>query len=194
MWRRKAGKNLTEAKRNAAAFYQKTEQLMQQARGQQLTPEQKLVSLIQHVDEVPAELDAHDLLQEALRVYVYQSIPGKRAEWTGQDVLRGTARPMNTVAALLPRAAQLKSPLPTTAFEWHRYLTKLMEHSGREYNQQVKRDNALVWRASEFQRCQASTVRTLLRFLNGLFGIAEEEGWIQSNPFDRFTKRIKLRA
>ena len=69
-----------------------------------------------------------------------------------------------------------------------------MEHSGREYIQQVSRDDALAWRASELERCQASTVRTRLRFLNGLFGVAEEEGWVQSNPFEGLTKRVKARA
>ena len=50
-----------------------------------------------------------------------------------------------------------------------------MEHSGREYIQQVTRDDALAWRADELSRCQGSTVKTRLRFLNGLFGVAQEE-------------------
>ena len=200
MWRRKAGKNLAEAKRNAAVFLAETEQLIQQARGQQLTPEQKLVSLIPHVADVPEGMDAHDLVQEVSREPMHLDDKGtvnpryEELHGLAQDVLRGTARPMNTAEELLTRAALLKSPSPSTAFEWQRYLTKLMEHSGREYIQQVSRDDALAWRASELERCQASTVRTRLRFLNGLFGVAEEEGWVQSNPFEGLTKRVKARA
>lgn len=32
--------------------------------GQQMSPEQKLVSLIPHASEVPADVDAHDLVSE----------------------------------------------------------------------------------------------------------------------------------
>lgn len=200
MWRRKAGTNLAEAKRNAAVFLQETEQLIQQAQGKHQIAEQKLRLLIPHVDDAPADMDAHDLVQQVSREPMYLDNKGtvnpRYEELLGmaQDVLRGTARPMNTAEELLTRAALLKSPSPSTAFEWQRYLTKLMEHSGRDYIQQVTREDALAWRASELERCQASTVRTRLRFLNGLFGVAKEEGWVQSNPFEGLTKRVKARA
>ena len=44
------------------------------------------------------------------------------------------------------------------------------------------------------ERCQPSTVRTRLRFLNGLFGVAVEEGWVQTNPFFELTKRVRGRT
>ena len=69
-----------------------------------------------------------------------------------------------------------------------------MEHTGKQYIQQITREDALSWRAGELERCQPSTVRTRLRFLNGLFGVAVEEGWIQSNPFFELTKRVRGRA
>ena len=108
-----------------------------------------------------------------------------------QDVLQGTAKPLTRPEELLTRARLLKDPSAGTAYEWQRYLTKLMEHSGREFIQQVTRDDALAWRANELSRCQASTVKTRLRFLNGLFGVAQEEGWVESNVFEGLTKRVK---
>ena len=72
-------------------------------------------------------------------------------------------------------------------------LTKLMEHSGRKFIQQVTREDALSWRSSELERCQASTVRTRLRFLNGLFAVAEEEGLVQSNPFHDLPNPLRQR-
>lgn len=66
-----------------------------------------------------------------------------------------------------------------------------MEHSNRQHVEQVTREDALAWRADELSRCQASTVKNRLRLLNGLFGVAAEEGWVQSNPFSDLTKRIK---
>ena len=102
MWRRKAGTNLAEAKRNAAVFLQETEQLIQQARGKQLTSEQKLVSLIPHAADAPAVMDAHDLVQEVSREPMHLDDKGtvnpryEELHGLAQDVLRGTARPMNT--------------------------------------------------------------------------------------------------
>ena len=69
-----------------------------------------------------------------------------------------------------------------------------MEHTGKQYIQQITREDALSWRAGELERCQPSTVRTRLRFLNGLFGVAVEEGWVQSNPFFELTKGGRGRA
>ena len=44
------------------------------------------------------------------------------------------------------------------------------------------------------ERCQPSIVRTRLRFLNGLFSVAVEDGWVQVNPFFELTKRVRGRA
>ncbi|WP_253912361.1 tyrosine-type recombinase/integrase [Synechococcus sp. KORDI-52] len=199
MWRRKAGTTLAEAKRNAAVFLQETEQLIQQAQGQQQTDEQKLLSLIPKREEIPDDIDAHDLIQSVTREPTYLDSKGTvnpeylKLYETAKNVLDGSARPMHTPEQLLTRAALLKDPSQSTAFEWRRYLLKLMEHSGKEYIQEITRDDALAWRAEELGRCQASTVKTRLRFLNGLFGVAEEEGWVQSNPFKDLTKRVKAK-
>ncbi len=66
-----------------------------------------------------------------------------------------------------------------------------MEHSGREYIQQAIGDDPLAWRANELSRCQPSTVKTSLHFLNGLFAVSLEEGWVESNVFEGLTKRVK---
>ena len=63
----------------------------------------------------------------------------------------------------------------------------------QEFIKQVTREDDLAWRARDLERCQRSTVKTRLRFLNGLFGVALEEGWVQSNPFTYLTKRVRGR-
>ena len=182
MWRRKAGTTLAEAKRNAAVFLQETELLIQQVQGQQQTDEQKLLSLLPKRDEIPADVGAFELVERTSTEPTYLDYKGtpnpKFVELyeLAQGVLDGSARAMNTPEELLTRAALLKDPSQSTAFEWRRYLMKLMEHSGKKYIQEITRDDALGWRAEELSRCQASTVKTRLRFLNGLFGVAEEEG------------------
>ena len=199
-WIRKAGNSSTEAKRNAALFLAETEQLIKAARGQQLTATQKLVSLIPERGLVPADMDAHDLVSEVSREPMYLDERGtvnpryEELHEVAKGVLDGTAQDLKTPEDLLTRATLLKSPAPGTRFEWERYLGKLMEHTGKQYIQQITREDALSWRAGELERCQPSTVRTRLRFLNGLFGVAVEEGWVQSNPFFELTKRVRGRA
>lgn len=196
-WIRKAGDTITEAKRNAAVFLEESEQLIREARGQRLSDEQRLLSLLPVRKEIPEDMDATDLVEQTTRVPMYLDDQGsinprfEKLYEIAQGVLKGTAKALTKPEELLTRATLLKDPSAGTAYEWSRYLTKLMEHSGREYIQQVTREDALSWRADELSRCQGSTVKTRLRFLNGLFGVALEEGWVQSNPFDGLTKRVK---
>ena len=109
-WIRKAGDTLTEAKRNAAQFLQESEQLIREARGKQLSPAQKLVSLISHVAEAPADLDAHDLVQgvsaEPMHLDNEGTVNPKYEELheIAQGVLKGTAKPLTRPDELLTRA------------------------------------------------------------------------------------------
>ena len=85
-WIRKAGDTLPEAKRNAAVFLEESEQLIREARGKKLSPAQKLVSLIPHIAEATADLDAHDLVQQVSREPLYLDEEGnqpevRRASW-----------------------------------------------------------------------------------------------------------------
>ena len=125
-WIRKAGDTITEAKRNAAVFLEESEQLIREARGKQLSPEQKLVSLLPQREEIPEDFNAHDLVSEVSREPMYLDVKGtvnpryEELHDLAQDVLRGTARPLNKAGELLTRAALLKSPSASTAFEWQR--------------------------------------------------------------------------
>ena len=197
-WIRKAGDTATEANRNAAIFLEETEQLIREARGQRLTPEQKLSSLIPLREEIAAsDLTVDELISDVSHEPAYLYSKGtlnpryEELNEIAQGVLTGTAKLLKRPEELLTRATLLKDPSAGTAYEWGRYLTKLMEHRGREYIQQVTRDDALAWRADELSRCQGSTVKTRLRFLNGLFRVAQEEGWIEGNPFEGLTTRFK---
>ena len=70
-WRRKVGNTLTEAKRNALVFLEETDQLIREAQGQQLTPEQKILSLLPVRYQIPDDLDAHDLVGMNTREPMY---------------------------------------------------------------------------------------------------------------------------
>ena len=168
MWRRKAGTTLAEAKRNAVVFLQETEVLIREAQGEQQADAQKLLSLLPRREEILDEVGAFELVERTSKEPAYldnQGTPNPKfveLYELAQSVLDGSARAMNTPEELLTRAALLKDPSQSTAFEWRRYLMKLMKHSGKKYIQQITREDALAWRADELGRCQASTVKTRL--------------------------------
>ena len=101
-WIRKAGNSAAEAKRNAAMFLAETEQLIKQARGQQLTATQKLVSLIPERGLVPADIDAHDLVSSVSREPIYLDDRGtvnpryEELHEVAKGVLDGTAQDLKT--------------------------------------------------------------------------------------------------
>ena len=106
-WIRKAGDTLTEAKRNAAVFFEESEQLIRETRGKQLTPEQKRVSLARHIAEAPADLNAHDLMAEVSREPMHLNNEGtvnpRYEDLHGivQDVPKGTAKALTRPQELL---------------------------------------------------------------------------------------------
>jgi hypothetical protein len=185
-WTRKAGNTAAEAKRNVPQFLAETEQPIKEARGQKLTPSQKIRSLLPERGLVPADMDAHDLVSEVSREPMDLDEKGsvnpryEELHDLAKGVLDGTAADLKTPEELLTQATLLKSPAATSRDDWEWHLTKLMEQSGKQYIQQVTREDALAYLADQLQRCQQSTVKTRLRALTGLFGVAVEESWVQS--------------
>ena len=73
---RKPGNTAAEAKRNVPQFPAETEQLIKEARGQKLTPSQKIRSLLPERGLVPADMDAHDLVSSVSREPIYLDSEG----------------------------------------------------------------------------------------------------------------------
>ena len=199
-WRRKAGNTLTEAKRNALVFLEETDQLIREAQGQQVTPEQKLLSLLPARDQFPDDVDAHELIQMTSRESMYLDDIGtinpryEQLHDLATGVLAGTARSPKTAAELLHIATLLKDPAASTKVEWTSHLAKVMEFSGKEFVTALTREDALAFRQHLLTNTAASTTKTRLKYLSGLFNVAVDEGWIDSNPFDGLTKNIRSKA
>ena len=66
-WIGKSVNSATEAKVNAAVFLAETEQVIRETRGQQITPTQKLLSLLPQREDIPSDMDARNLVQEVSR-------------------------------------------------------------------------------------------------------------------------------
>ena len=181
-WRRKAGKTLGEAKRNALVFLEETDQLIREAKGQQETPDQKLLSVMPLRGLFPDDLGT--------------ITPRYQQEFRGrpEKALEGTCNPPKTPDELLTIATLLKSPAPSTKKEWERHLGKLMEHCQKQFITALTRDDALSYRHHLLTTTAASTTKTRLRYLSGLFNVAVDEGWINSNPIEGLTKRVRGKA
>ncbi|MDC0277618.1 site-specific integrase [bacterium] len=199
-WRRKAGNTLSEAKRNALTFLEETDQLIREAKGQQLTPEQKILSLLPQREQIPEDVDAHELVSINSREPMYLDDLGtinpryEELHDLAKGVLEGTAKPPKTAKDLLTLADLLKSPAPSTRKEWEIHMGKLMEHSHKQFITALTREDALSYRQHLLQTTAASTTKTRLRYLSGLFNVAVDEGWIDSNPIEGLTKRVRSKT
>ena len=200
MWRRKAGNTLTEAKRNALVFLEETDQLIRQARGEPLTPEQQILSLLPSRDQFTEDIDAHELVSMTTREPMYLDDIGttnpryEQLHDLATGVLDGTAKAPKTPDDLITLATLLKSPAASTRKEWEIHMGKLMEHSQQQHITSLTRDHALAYRQHLLQTTAASTTKTRLRYLSGLFNVAVDEGWIDSNPIEGLTKRVRSKA
>ena len=199
-WRRKAGKTLNEAKKNAVEFLKETDQLIREARGQQVMPEQKLLSLLPMRNQFPKNVDSHDLAQTTSREFIRLDDPeninphDEELHRLIKRVLKGTTKTPKTADDLLELATLSKSPAPSTKKEWERNLGKLMEHSHKQFITELTRDDALNYRKHLLTTTAASTTKTRLRYLSGLYNVAVDEGWIQSNPMEGLNKKVRSKA
>jgi integrase len=181
-------------------FLEETDQLIREAKGQQLSPEQKILSLLPQRKQIPEDVDAHELVEMNSREPMYLDSEGtinpiyeqQLAVATG--VLDGTAKPPKTAEDLLTLATLLKSPAPSTRKEWEIHMGKLMEHCQKEFIMALTRDDALAYRQHLLTTTAPSTTKTRLRYLSGLFNVAVDEGWINSNPLEGLTKRVRSKA
>ena len=96
---------------------------------------------------------------------------------------------------LIDLAVRLKDPAPSTLTEWNRHLSKAMEVAGVESVDEVTEAHARKYRDHLLDSVQASTTKTRLRYVKALFEVAEEEDWIERNPFNAIKlKRIKAKS
>jgi len=98
-------------------------------------------------------------------------------------------------ADLLELGARLKRPAEQTAMAWERALKEFSDWLGHPHLQLTTRQNAAEFRDQLLARgLKVSTIKTRLNYLAGLYGLAMEEEWFTSNPFQGVGKRLKTEA
>ncbi len=192
-WRWKAGNDLTEARRSVAEYLALTDRQIAEARGDvaalmevvSRSPRAETPTSVALEQEGMSPTDLYPQLtdEEAYRVVERQSRieAGLPVERTWQD--------------LIDLAVRLKDPAPSTLGEWKRHLSKAMEVAGVDSVDEVTEAHARKYRDHLLDSVAASTTKTRLRYVKALFEVAEEEDWIERNPFNAIKlKRIKSKT
>lgn len=191
-WRWKAGNDLTEARRSVPEFLVMTDRAIAEARGDvdalmEVVSRSPLAEtptsvVLEQEGMGPTDLYPQLTDQEAHRVVKRQSRieAGLPVERSWQD--------------LIDLAVRLNDPAPSMLGEWKRHLSKAMEVAGVESVDEVTEAHARKYRDHLLDSVQASTTKTRLRYVKALFEVAEEEDWIEGNPFNAIKlKRIKAK-
>ena len=140
-----------------------TEGLQKALTEQQLLPEQLFPK--------HSEADAYSITDRLLRIE------------------RGESVVEHDVQGLLDLCIRLKQPAPGTAVEWERHLTQLMKVARRKDPTAINEDDARKYRDHLLSTVAASTLKTRIRYVRGMFEVMVAEDWIKTNPFSC----IKLR-
>ena len=191
-WRWKAGNDLTEARRSVPEFLVMTDRAIAEARGDvdalmEVVSRSPLAEtptsvVLEQEGMGPTDLYPQLTDQEAHRVVKRQSRieAGLPVERSWQD--------------LIDLAVRLNDPAPSMLGEWKRHLSKAMEVAGVESVDEVTEAHARKYRDHLLDSVQASTTKTRLKYVKALFEVAEEEDWIEGNPFNAIKlKRIKAK-
>jgi integrase len=85
---------------------------------------------------------------------------------------------------LLRQAIRLKQPALTTQKGWERYLSDALTIANRSFIDEFNEDDARKYRDHLIDTLNGTTVKNRIRSVKGLFNVAKDEGWIETNPFD----------
>lgn len=186
-WIYKAGDSLADARRAVADFLTMTDAEIAQARGVVTT------KLIQHLDQSVKEgEDLGDLSPDDLFPR-HDEDAQQRLFRRVQDLSKGVKPKGRSAEDLINLATRLKQPAPSTSVEWLRHLTAFLQLIRKDDITDVSKADVQQYRDHLLDTCAASTTKTRLRYVGGLFEIALEEEWIEVNPFAGITKRIKTK-
>ena len=191
-WRWKAGNDLAEARRSVPEFLVMTDRAIAEARGD--------------VDALMEVVSRSPLAETPTSVVLEQEGMGPTdfyPQLTDQEAHRVVKRQSRIEAGLpverswqdlIDLAVRLNDPAPSMLGEWKRHLSKAMEVAGVESVDEVTEAHARKYRDHLLDSVQASTTKTRLRYVKALFEVAEEEDWIEGNPFNAIKlKRIKAK-
>ena len=196
LWRWKAGNTLQEARKATVEGLAKTDEIIATHRGS-LAPE-LLQTLSDNVipDILTAtthsfkEVDGQEVEVETEMELMPQDLWPRHSQEDAYKLVQVQSGHISkTTDDLLKLATRLKQPAAQTLNNWKDVLNVLVKLAHTNDVTAITEEHARKYRDHLLATVANSSTKTRVNYLKGLFNVAKEENWINSNPFDC----IKLR-
>ena len=198
LWRWKAGNTKPEAIQAAARFLAETDELIRLARGRESSK-----SGMREETRQEARLRAEAWLRGLTIEHIHQNyeeleihtpyLPNYPQDI--EDIRRKAPITLKTAEELLTKAKNLKKPKPSTFAQWEQRLSQFMDHSKVRWPTASTRDHARAFRDSLLEQgLSASTIKTRINYLSGLWSFMVGEEWTTDNIWSGITRNIKVES
>ena len=185
-WRKYAGATPSQARLKVAAFLAETEDLINSVRNPKAL--NGSVRRLTHEEDLRLLQGRPDLLQELVE---HSAALPDNPEALAQLEPIGSLTSI-TAEDLIELGVRIKRPADQTVDAWRSALNELETVTRISQLNLLTKDDATAYRDNLLQRgLKVSTIKLRTAYLSGLFGLAEEEGLIPSNPFNGITKRLR---
>jgi len=193
IWVEGAGSTYRVAQRLSPVFAAKTDRLIAEARNEVSLSGDELI------DAVPARFDLSDpevveLLLNGCDVEVEEGALTREQSSRYRAILQGEEQPREHLSKeeLIQEAKALKAPAARTEMSWRSALDDFLAHAAVTHPTSATSQHAIAYRSWLLERLSASTVKTRLAFLSGLWSVLCELRPGSTHVFQGLNKRIKV--
>ena len=193
IWVEGAGSTYRVAQRLSPVFAAKTDRLIAEARNEVSLTGDELI------DAVPARFDLSDpevveLLLTGCDVEVEEGALTREQSSRYRAILKGEEQPREHLSKeeLIQQAKALKAPAARTEMSWKSALDDFLAHAAVTHPTSATSQHAIAYRSWLLERLSASTVKTRLAFLSGLWSVLCELRPGSTHVFQGLNKRIKV--
>lgn len=193
VWVESGGSSYKEAHRLSPAFVERTDLEIRQARGElNRTPDELIDALPKEFDLSDQELFA--ALEEGAYVALEEGCLTKQQGDRYLRVLHGQEAPQRhlTTLDLIELASNLKNPSRRTKDGWEDALRDFLRFAGVAHPTAATRQQAVDYRTHLLSRLMASTVKTRLAYLGGLWSVLHEVKPECEQIFSGLNRRIRV--
>jgi integrase len=193
VWTEPGGATYREAHRLAPAFVARTDLEIKIARGE------INLSKDEQIDAIPKNFDLGD---KDLTAALLTGLEQEEEEGTlsagqvtrARRIVAGNEKPREHITAdeLIALATTLKSPAERTRHGWQLALRDFLKFAEVTYPSAATRQHAVDYRTYLLERLAASTAKTQLAYLGGLWSVLCETNPDTKHLFQGLNKRIKV--
>ena len=193
VWCEPGGATYREAHARSPGFVARTDRDIAVARGQLVLSPDELI------DALPKTHDLNDpgmvaLLKEGADVAAEEGWLTNEQRQRYLRVLVGEEEPRAQLTAeeLFQTARLLKTSAERTVAGWRKAMSDFLSYAGLAHPTAATREHAVAYRIHLLERVKASTAKTTLAYLSGLWAVLNENYGGHPNIFEGLTKRIKV--